>query len=151
MWFFSPAVRVIEFDEISLISKISLNGRLFLRKRGTEDKISSSPELGLPESLFLELETSELARITTLHDHQLFARIDPLEFINHIYRIKGKDTTNINNFVNQFNKMNYWVVTEICSQPNIQKRVLQIKKFIKLAVVTFQLFFHQLFFFLCGF
>jgi len=128
--------RVVEPDEVSLVSKISLNGRLFLRKKGTEEKVAAPPELAGPESPFLEMETNELARLSTLHDHQMFCRIDPLEFVNHIYKLKGKDTTNLNHFVNQFNRMNYWVVTEICSQPKLEKRVLQIKKFIKLAVVS---------------
>jgi len=139
-------VRVIEPDEVSLGSKISLNGRLFLRKRGTEDKVTAAPELAGPESPFLEMETNELARISTLHDHQLFCRIDPLEFINHIFKMKGKDTTNLNNFVNQFNRLNYWVVSEICSQPKLEKRVLQIKKFINLCVVSvFLLLFFRIF------
>jgi len=114
---------------------MTLNGKFFIKKKG--ENLESPAEVSSRDTIFLELETTELVRILTLMDHQMFCKIDPLEFIYHIYKVKGQDTTNLHVFVNQFNKINYWVVTEICTQLNLPKRVLIIKKFIKMAVVSF--------------
>jgi len=128
---------VRKFDplEVSLQSKLSLNGTLFIRKKGSTETLQIPPSLGESESKFLELETGELAKTITLQDHHLFCQINPLEFIYHIYNMKSKDTSNLNKFVNVFNRTNLWVVTEICSEPNLNKRVMIIRKFIKLAIV----------------
>lgn len=75
----------------------------------------------------------QVARLLTLLDHELLARIDPLEYVAFIYKIKGTNTSNLNVFSNRFNQMNFWVVTEVCKTRNINKRVQLVKKFIRLA------------------
>jgi len=131
--------RLMDEAEISLVSKMSLGGKFLIRKKGSSSALTFPTEpQHIPtfdtDSPFLEIEMNELARVMTLLDHQAFCKIDPLEFVYHIYKIKGKDTSNLNNFVNRFNRVNYWVITEVCSQKNLQKRVKIISKFIKLSV-----------------
>ena len=96
----------------------------------------------------------------TALDHELMSRICPLEYIYHVFKVKGAMSVNLSNFTNRFNQVrrraqcvtlkraasdrilacsfkqiNYWVVTEIVYTRVLSKRVQTIKKFIKLAAV----------------
>lgn len=42
-------------------------------------------------------------------------------------------TSNLDVFIRRFNEIQYWVVTEVASTLNLNKRVSLLKKFIKLA------------------
>jgi Rap guanine nucleotide exchange factor 4 len=44
-----------------------------------------------------------------------------------------KITSNLDVFIRRFNEIQYWVVTEVASTLNLNKRVSLLKKFIKLA------------------
>lgn len=137
---------------------MSKNGRLYLKEKESAEVLPTPPIPERPEKIqymVLEISADEIARVMTLLDYELFSRIDPLEFYYSIFKSKNKNISNLNTFVNRFNEINMWVITEICSKDNLHKRFYTIKKFIDVASVSpaFHSFFlrpqliHQLQFF----
>ena len=45
----------------------------------------------------------------------------------------GKISANLDLLLRRFNEVQYWVVSEICLTSNLNKRVLLLRKFIKIA------------------
>ncbi|XP_078318508.1 rap guanine nucleotide exchange factor 2-like isoform X9 [Crassostrea virginica] len=82
----------------------------------------------------LQLHTTEVASQLTLDDFKVFASIQPTEYIDKMFDIKSRyGTPNLEKFVELVNKEMYWVITEICGEPNVVKRMRLIKQFIKIA------------------
>lgn len=82
----------------------------------------------------LQLRTTEVASQLTLDDFKVFASIQPTEYIDKLFNIKSKyGIPNLEKFVELVNKEMYWVITEVCSEPNVVKRMRIIKQFIKIA------------------
>jgi len=54
-------------------------------------------------------------------------------------RQKNQNVSNLNTFVNRFNEINMWVITEICTKDTLQKRFTTVKKFMELANVLIHL------------
>ena len=55
-----------------------------------------------------------------------------------IYQVFGrhrfsKITSNLDVLIRRFNEVQYWTVTEICNETNLQKRVKVLQKLIKIA------------------
>jgi len=115
---------------------MSKNGRLYLKVKDSTEVLPPPPAPERPEKIqymVLEITADELARVMTLLDYELFSRIDPLEFYYSIFKSKNKNISNLNTFVNRFNEINMWVITEICNKDNLHKRFYTIKKFIDVA------------------
>ena len=89
-----------------------------------------------PINPFPESEPSrEIACHLTVYDWNLFFNIHQMEFI---YQVFGrhrfsKITSNLDLLIRRFNELEFWVVTEICNEPLLQKRVKILVKFIKIA------------------
>eukprot|EP01137_Pigoraptor_chileana_P015860 Opistho-2@5463 len=127
-------VRTFAPKESSIHSSMSLNGRLYIKHVTAEEQLAPSiTSIERTTSPVLEMDTRELAKQLTLHDFELFARIDPVEYINQVWKRIDAMTANINTFTQRFNQVNLWVVTEICITRQVNKRVLVVKKFIKMA------------------
>lgn len=103
-------MRQFEPNEAAVVSKLSLNGRLFLKRNGSDEKLEPFQFTIKGDSPLLEMDTDEVARLMTLLDHELMCRIDPLEYIWHIYKTPAKNTANLNNFSNRFNQVRKKVV-----------------------------------------
>ena len=56
-------------------------------------------------SLILEVSTEEVARLMTALDHELMSRINPLEYIYHIFKVKGANAVNLSTFTSRFNQV----------------------------------------------
>jgi len=133
------ATRDFNNDEISIISQMSKNGRLYLKEISSEEKLPRPPLPERPEkieNMILEISADEIARVMTLLDYELFSRIDPLEFYHNIFKSKNLNISNLNTFVNRFNEINMWVITEVCSKDNVHKRFYTIKKLIEVCSVS---------------
>ncbi|XP_048763340.1 rap guanine nucleotide exchange factor 2-like isoform X8 [Ostrea edulis] len=82
----------------------------------------------------LQLHTTEVASQLTLDDFKVFKSIEPTEYIDNLFGLKSKyGTPNLQKFTELVNKEMYWVVTEVCGEINIVKRMRMIKQFIKIA------------------
>lgn len=85
---------------------------------------------------FPEAESSrEIAAHLTSYDWNLFLNIQQMEFI---YQVFGrhrfsKITSNLDVLIRRFNEVQYWTVTEICNETNLQKRAKVLQKLIKIA------------------
>jgi len=135
-------IRNFKDHEISIISQMSKNGRLYLKLKDSNETLNPPP---IPERntklqyMILEISVDEFARVMTLLDYELYSRIDPLEFMYSISKAKDKNVSNLNTFVNRFNEINMWVITEICVKENLYKRALTVKKFIDVASIMITL------------
>ncbi|XP_061196478.1 rap guanine nucleotide exchange factor 2-like isoform X6 [Saccostrea echinata] len=82
----------------------------------------------------LQLHTTEVASQLTLDDFKVFKSIEPTEYIDNLFGLKSKyGTPNLQKFTELINKEMYWVVTEVCGELNVVKRMRMIKQFIKIA------------------
>ncbi|XP_052780922.1 rap guanine nucleotide exchange factor 6-like isoform X6 [Mya arenaria] len=81
-----------------------------------------------------QLNPCEVASQLTLEDFKVFKEIQPAEYIDEIFKLKSKyGAPNLKKFSDLANKEMFWVVTEICSESNLVKRMKIVKHFIKIA------------------
>ncbi len=73
----------------------------------------------------------ELVRQLTLIDYKLYSAIPVVELTDQSWNKKGC-TPSVTAFIDRFNQLSYWVVTEIVLSPNIKKRVAVMKRFINM-------------------
>lgn len=129
---------VLKETDVSVYSEMSVNGRLFAIPRNHPDKILPPLLDQTPTSIpeFPEHESSrEIAAHLTIYDWNLFCNVQQMEFIYQIFgRHKfGKITTNLDHLLLRFNQIQYWVITELCREVDLQKRGIVLRKFIKIA------------------
>eukprot|EP00731_Ephydatia_muelleri_P029430 Em0020g1074a len=129
---------VLKETDVSVQSEMSVNGRLFAIPRNHPDKILPPLQDQVPTSIaeFPEQESSrEIAAHLTIYDWNLFCNVQQMEFIYQIFgRHKfGKITTNLDHLLLRFNQIQYWVITELCREMDLQKRGIVLRKFIKIA------------------
>lgn len=121
----------------NLPDRIHLNGRYYLKNNLVSGSLlpdEAAQELA-KESHFnlLQLKPRDLAKEITLQDFEVFRSIDPREYIYKLWNFGPKLTENLRKFSEIVNKEMFWVVTEICSETNLVKRMKIIKAFIKIA------------------
>ncbi|XP_052266467.1 rap guanine nucleotide exchange factor 6-like isoform X4 [Dreissena polymorpha] len=131
----------------NLPERLTLNGR---EKAGYVNaryylKNNMSTEPLVPDELMSELKKEaqisltqlnplEVASQLTLEDFKIFKEIQFTEYVDEIFHIKSKyGAPNLKRFSDLSNKEMFWVVTEICTETNINRRVKIIKHFIKIA------------------
>ncbi|KAG5678868.1 hypothetical protein PVAND_008499 [Polypedilum vanderplanki] len=136
----SNGERVIFKDnDLSIPTALSLNGRIFVSPKDHLDALTPLPEQeGATEGLEMDVEalpTKDLAYHMTLFDWDLFWSVHEYELLYHTFGKHhfNKNTSNLDVFIRRFNEIQYWVVTEMVSTSNLNKRVALLKKFIKLA------------------
>lgn len=130
---------IFKDNDLSCPTALTLNGRLFISPRDHLDALTALPEQeGATEGLEMDIEaltTKDLAYHMTLFDWDLFWAVHEYELLYHTFGRHhfNKITSNLDVFIRRFNEIQYWVVTEIVSTSNSNKRVSLLKKFIKLA------------------
>ncbi|XP_071952178.1 rap guanine nucleotide exchange factor 6-like isoform X2 [Antedon mediterranea] len=122
----------------NIAEKLSLNGRLFLKNnQSSESLVTDDVAVELMKEgqvSLLQLNTSEVAVQLTLKDFDVFQNIEPTEYIDDLFKIKTKHGTDrLKAFEELVNQEMFWVVTEVCSELNVIKRMKIIKFYIKLA------------------
>lgn len=126
-------------DQLSnLPDRISLNGRYYLKNNmSTETLVPDELATELikdSQTSFLQLNSIEIATQLTLEDFQVFTDMESTEYIDDLFDLDSKfGTHNIAKFQELVNREMFWVVTEICSEPNLVKRMKIMKHFIKIA------------------
>ncbi|KAK3090078.1 hypothetical protein FSP39_008974 [Pinctada imbricata] len=82
----------------------------------------------------LHLNTTEVASQLTLEDFKVFKSIEQTEYIDDLFSLKSQyGTPNLDKFTELVNKEMFWVVTEVCGEANLVRRMKIIKNFIKIA------------------
>ncbi|XP_076365591.1 rap guanine nucleotide exchange factor 2-like isoform X4 [Tachypleus tridentatus] len=126
-------------DQIqNLAERIGLSSRYYLKNNSSTEALVPDDLAGelLRESQinFLQLNSVEVATQLTLEDFNIFCHIEPTEYIEDLFEINSKyGTPTLSWFAELVNKEMFWVVTEVCSEPNPLRRMKIIKHFIKIA------------------
>jgi son of sevenless-like protein len=82
----------------------------------------------------LKIGVPVIAKELVLIQFQLFRKIQPVELTNHRWISKDKTIApNVQAFVEQFNRLTYWVASEILERKHLQDRVSAIQHFISIA------------------
>ncbi|XP_041365780.1 rap guanine nucleotide exchange factor 4-like isoform X3 [Gigantopelta aegis] len=130
---------IFKETDLGVVTRLSLNGRLFITPREHIDALTPLPEQDGPPSgtstLLEMMSTKELAYYLMQYDWELFVCVHEYELIYQVFgRYKfQKITANLDLFLRHFNETQYWVVTEMVLCSNSSKRVQLLRKFIKLA------------------
>ncbi|KAK3711003.1 hypothetical protein RRG08_009593 [Elysia crispata] len=126
-------------DSLSnLPERLNLNGRYYLKNNLSSEPLIPDELIGqlLAESKIslVQLEPREVAWQLTLNDYKVFREIEPTEYVDDLYGLDSKfGCLQLHKFAELVNKEMFWVVTEICSEPNLVKRTKLLKHFIKIA------------------
>ena len=122
----------------NLAERIGLSSRYYLKTNGISETLvpdEMASELVRENNVyFLQLNPNEMAIQLTNQDFQIFRQIESTEYIDDLFLIKSKyGTPMLNRFSELVNNEMFWVVGEICKEPNIVRRSKIIKQFIKIA------------------
>ncbi|KAH8378456.1 hypothetical protein KR093_011501, partial [Drosophila rubida] len=122
----------------NLAERISFAARYYL-------KLNDSTEPLVPDELalelvresgvhFLQLNAYELAIQLTLQDFANFRQIESTEYIDELFELQSKyGVPMLSKFSELVNREMFWVVSEICAEHNIVRRMKIVKQFIKIA------------------
>ncbi|MED6234774.1 Rap guanine nucleotide exchange factor 4 [Ataeniobius toweri] len=126
-------------NDVSVFSTLSINGRLFACQRDQLDVLmplaeQEGPSVGSLANFEL-MSSKDVAYHITFYDWELFHCVHELELIYHTFgrqHVK-KTTVNLDLFLERFNEIQFWVITEVCLCTQLKERVQLLKKFIKIA------------------
>ncbi|XP_035225084.1 rap guanine nucleotide exchange factor 2-like isoform X2 [Stegodyphus dumicola] len=122
----------------NLAERISLSSRYYLKNNMCSDSLVPD-ELAVEllrdsQVHLLQLNSVELATQLTIEDFSIFRQIEPTEYIDELFEVKSKyGTPMLSKFVELVNREMFWVVTEVCFEHNLLRRMRIIKQFIKVA------------------
>ncbi|KAJ1557563.1 Rap guanine nucleotide exchange factor 6, partial [Cladochytrium tenue] len=85
------------------------------------------------ESMMLQLSPEDLGRQLCVHDFRLFTNIHSIEFLNHVWKTEEDGSPYLTFFIERFDRVYYWVATEILSQRDPKKRATVLKTVILAA------------------
>lgn len=122
----------------NLADRIGLSSRYYLKTNGISETLvpdeMASDLVRENNVFFLQLNPNEMAIQLTNQDFQIFRQIESTEYIDDLFNIKSKySTPMLNKFSELVNNEMFWVVGEICREPNIVRRSKIVKQFIKIA------------------
>ncbi|KAH8385744.1 hypothetical protein KR009_002654, partial [Drosophila setifemur] len=122
----------------NLAERISFAARYYL-------KLNDSTEPLVPDELalelvresgvhFLHLNAYELAIQLTLQDFANFRQIESTEYVDELFELRSRyGVPMLSKFAELVNREMFWVVSEICCEHNIVRRMKIVKQFIKIA------------------
>lgn len=122
----------------NLAERIGLSSRYYLKTNGITETLvpdDMAPEL-IRESIvhFLQLNANEVAIQLTFQDFAIFRQIESTEYVDDLFQLKTKyGTPMLQQFAELVNCEMFWVVSEVCSEHNLVRRMKIIKQFIKIA------------------
>uniref|UniRef100_A0A8C7XFI4 Rap guanine nucleotide exchange factor (GEF) 3 n=1 Tax=Oryzias sinensis TaxID=183150 RepID=A0A8C7XFI4_9TELE len=132
----------LKLEASAVYTALGLNERLFICTSSEVEhlrplKEQQGPEQGTTDILE-QIGSKDMAAELTNFDWELFTAVHEVELVYYIFgrnKFPGAITANLERFVRHFNKLQYWVVTELCLCEDLMKRALLLKKFIKIASV----------------
>lgn len=122
----------------NLAERIGLSSRYYLKTNGITETLvpdDMAPELIRESTVhFLQLNANELAIQLTFQDFAIFRQIESTEYVDDLFDLKTKyGTPMLQQFAELVNREMFWVVSEVCSEHNLVRRMKVIKQFIKIA------------------
>ncbi|KAI8925780.1 ras guanine nucleotide exchange factor domain-containing protein [Entophlyctis helioformis] len=105
----------------------------------SESPVASNP--ASPEKTkaeFLDLDPIEVARYLTRREHEMLCAIKPIHFLLRLWcdekdPVIAREIRPINDMVDSFNHVSFWVATEVCTQPEQRNRARVIESYIRIA------------------
>ncbi|XP_037043277.1 rap guanine nucleotide exchange factor 2 isoform X8 [Bradysia coprophila] len=122
----------------NLAERIGLSSRYYLKTNGITETLvpdDMAPELIRESAVhFLQLNANELAIQLTFQDFAIFRQIESTEYVDDLFELKSKyGIPMLKQFAELVNREMFWVVTEVCSEHNMVRRMKIIKQFVKIA------------------
>lgn len=126
-------------DITNLAERIGLGSRYYIKNITSSDQLvpdDSKTEM-VKESIvhLLDLNPMETAAQIMVEDFTIFRQIEMTEYIDNLFATSKNGTPNLSQFGELVNQEMYWVITEIVSEPKVEKRVKIMKQFIKVRAV----------------
>lgn len=123
----------------NLAERIGLGARYYLKTNGVSETLvpdEMAVELTRENVVsLLQLNANELAIQLTFQDFAIFRAIESTEYVDELFEIKSSayGVQQLQRFAELVNREMFWVVTEVCAELNIVRRMKIVKKFIKIA------------------
>ncbi|XP_031621051.1 rap guanine nucleotide exchange factor 2 isoform X3 [Contarinia nasturtii] len=122
----------------NLAERIGLSARYYLKTNGITETLvpdDMAPELVRESAVyFLQLNANEVAIQLTVQDYAIFRQIESTEYVDDLFEIQSNyGVPMLKKFSELVNKEMFWVVTEVCSEYNMVRRMKIVKQFIKIA------------------
>lgn len=123
----------------NLAERIGLGARYYLKTNGVSETLVPDDMAGelVREHVvsLLQLNANELAIQLTFQDFAIFRAIESTEYVDELFEIKASayGVPTLQRFAELVNREMFWVVTEVCAEANIVRRMKIVKKFIKIA------------------
>ncbi|XP_043208964.1 rap guanine nucleotide exchange factor 6-like, partial [Amphibalanus amphitrite] len=122
----------------NLAERIGLGSRYYLKNNQvTEPLVPDELAAELPREgsvHFLQLNALEVAVQLTLDDFSLFRQIEATEYVDDLFELKSRyGTPGLRQFAELVNREMFWVITAVCGEHNVVKRMKIVKQFIKVA------------------
>ncbi|XP_037084302.1 LOW QUALITY PROTEIN: rap guanine nucleotide exchange factor 2-like [Pollicipes pollicipes] len=122
----------------NLAERIALGSRYYLKNNQvTEPLVPDELAAELPREgsvHFLQLNALEVAVQLTLDDFSLFRQIEATEYVDDLFELKSRyGTPGLKQFAELVNREMFWVITAVCGEHNLVKRMKIVKQFIKVA------------------
>ena len=123
-------------DQKDLAEKIGLASRYYIKNiMNSEQLIADESELARESQVnLLQLDAVEVAMQLMVDDFKIFRMVEQTEYVDNLFGLESKfGNPNLSRFEALINTEQWWVITEIVSEPNAAKRARIIKQFIKIA------------------
>lgn len=145
----------------NLAERIGLAARYYLKTNGISETLvpdEMAPDLVRDAAVhFLQLNANELAIQLTFQDFAIFRQIESTEYVDDLFTSNSSSSNNaascssnsdpihaapnqrygtplmLHQFAELVNREMFWVVTEVCSEPNLVRRSKILKQFVKIA------------------
>lgn len=122
----------------NLAERIGLAARYYLKTNGiTETLVPDEMAADLVRESavhFLQLNANELAIQLTFQDFAIFRQIESAEYVDDLFELKSRyGVPMLRQFAELVNREMFWVVSEVCSEHNMVRRMKIIKQFVKIA------------------
>lgn len=90
---------------------------------------------GASPSAFLDIKSLDIARELTMEEFELYCAVEPRELLGQAWQKENKRelAPNLTRLIERFNRIGFWVSTEVLTKQDLKIRVKCIKKFIKIA------------------
>ncbi|KAG5849439.1 hypothetical protein ANANG_G00110400 [Anguilla anguilla] len=122
-----------------LADRIQLSGRYYLKSNMETETLCSDEDaqdlLREGQLSLLQLSTVEVAAQLSMRNFELFAAIEPTEYIDDLFKRRSRTgAANLKKFEEVINLETFWVASEVVREPNQLKRMKIVKHFVKIAL-----------------
>ncbi|KAG8191865.1 hypothetical protein JTE90_019800 [Oedothorax gibbosus] len=122
----------------NLAERIGLSSRYYLKNNASTEPLvpdELATELLRDSQVnFLQLNSVEVATQLTLEDFSTFRQIEPTEYMDDLFDVSSRyGTPQLSKFAECVNREMFWVVTEVCAEHQLIRRMRIVKQFIKVA------------------